>query len=378
MDYAGVAMRGVEAAPCGGRPGHLPQLHPHALLINAREAFPGASRADRNDLLLKDLAVPAREVLGVYTVPATQLLRVNFRSFEPFVAALAKLRRGVPWTAAEGRPVFGWSTADSATRVRLTGVPEHLVDAPLREHLSGFGQVLSMVRGLDEAFPKAYDGRVTVTLLLKEGVVLPHFIQLHDRRGVPADLLFVHVDGARRHCFRCGLTGHVGLHCKAAGRHPGAPASLWSTLVVPDKRPAFPAPAPAASAPAPAAPAPSAPAPSAPAPSAPAPSAAAPSAPAPAAPSAPAPSAPAPSAPAPSAPAPSAAAPAPSASAPSVPALSAPAPAATPAADPLDPGEGQVLTPAHEKEEGSTGSPERSRSPLRPEKFKKLPKKRLK
>jgi len=178
MDYAGVAMRGVEAAPCGGRPGHLPQLHPHALLIDAREAFPGASRADRNDLLLKDLAVPAGEVLGVYTVPATQLLRVNFRSFEPFVAALAKLRRGVPWTAAEGRPVFGWSTADSATRVRLTGVPEHLVDAPLREHLSGFGQVLSMVRGLDEAFPKAYDGRVTVTLLLKEGVVLPRFIQL--------------------------------------------------------------------------------------------------------------------------------------------------------------------------------------------------------
>ena len=94
MDYAGVAMRGVEAAPFGGRPGHLPLLHPHALLIDAQEAFPGVSRADRNDLFLKDLAVPAGEVLGVYTVPATQLLRVNFRSFEPFVAALAKLRRG--------------------------------------------------------------------------------------------------------------------------------------------------------------------------------------------------------------------------------------------------------------------------------------------
>ena len=376
MDYAGVAMRGVEAAPFGGTPGYLPQLHPHALLIDAREAFPGASRADRNALLLKDLAVPAGEVLGVYTVPATQLLRVNFRSFGPFMAALGKLRRGVPWAAADGRLVFGWSTADSATRVRLTGVPEHLDHALLREHLSGFGQVLSVVRGLDEAFPKAYDGRVTATLLVKEGAVLPHFIQLLDRRGAPADLLFVHVDGAKRYCFRCGLAGHVGLHCKAAGRHPGAPASLWSTLVVSDgkplPRPAFPAPAPAASAPAPSAPAPSAPAPSAPAPSAPAPSAPAPSAPAPSAPApAPAPPAPAPSAPAPSAPAPSA--PAPSAPAPSAPAPSAPAPTA-PAVPPAAPAPG-LSAPAPSGDElgvlSSSGGEEGGGEVPRPKKKRK-------
>ena len=56
MDYAGVAMRWVQAAPAGG---HMPQLNPLALLIDARDIFPDASRSKGNEFLLKNLTVPA-------------------------------------------------------------------------------------------------------------------------------------------------------------------------------------------------------------------------------------------------------------------------------------------------------------------------------
>ena len=86
----------MAAAPAGGQVGHLSQLHPNALLTEARDVLPDASRAEPNEFLLKDLTVPAGEVSGVYMVPDTQLLRVNLRSFEPF----ADLRSFEPFAAA--------------------------------------------------------------------------------------------------------------------------------------------------------------------------------------------------------------------------------------------------------------------------------------
>jgi len=215
---------------------------------------------------------------------------------------------------------------------------------------------------MDEDYPSAADGVLYFTLLLKEGATLPSFINVVDPQGTLADVIMVHTDQGRRHCYRCGHTGHQARFCRAAHRHPGAPASLWSTLVLPLPAAESPAPAPAA------------PAVSAP-PASPAPATTGTLSPAPA----PAVSV---SRPEPKSPAASPKREKPAVLAtpflPPASASSPPAPAATPAADPLDPGEGQVLTPAHEKEEGSTGSPERSRSPLRPEKLKKLPKKRPK
>ena len=68
--------------------------------------------------------------------------------------------------AALAKLVHGWSTADSIMWVCFAWVPEHLPEDLLREHLSGFGQVFGVGTGMDSAFPKAYDGRVEVTMLV--------------------------------------------------------------------------------------------------------------------------------------------------------------------------------------------------------------------
>jgi hypothetical protein len=63
--------------------------------------------------------------------------------------------------------------------------------------------------------------------------VLPSFIDLQDAGGHLAERLFVFTDQHRRRCFRCGHTGHVGQFCRSSLRAPGAPSTLWSTLVLP-------------------------------------------------------------------------------------------------------------------------------------------------
>ena len=239
MTYAEVAAGGrvvqqLAAAAAEVPARLLPQLHPYAVLIDIQAVWRDAGREERNSFVLKALAVPAADVSGIYVVPETQLLRVSFESKVAYLEALAKLRRGVPRPEGGGRPVFGWAISDTVVKVRVCGVPEHLRMVWLREHLGQFGQVLLAQRSLDPDFPAASDGVVYVTLLLREGVALPHFIRLVDTRGAPGDLLMVHRDHGKRYCYVCGQTGHVGQFCKLRGRHPGAPSSLWSTLVVPD------------------------------------------------------------------------------------------------------------------------------------------------
>ncbi len=241
---------------------HVQALHPFTVLIDFDRVLSDSTRAQRNSFVLRDLAAPADEISGVYMLPASQLLRVNFKSEGPYLAALAKLRKGVPCSAAEGREVCGWSPSDAVTKVRLCGVPERLSKAAVWGHMGLFGQVLSAMKGMDEDYPSAADGVLYFTLLLKEGAALPSFINVVDPQGTLADVIMVHTDQGRRHCYRCGHTGHQARFCRAAHRHPGAPASLWSTLVLP--LPAAKSPAPAVLE-APAAPAVSAP-PASPAP----------------------------------------------------------------------------------------------------------------
>jgi hypothetical protein len=44
-------------------------------------------------------------------------------------------------------------------------------------------------------------------------------------------LFAVYTKGRRRHCFRCGSTGHIGPFCKASCMAPEADSSLWSSMV---------------------------------------------------------------------------------------------------------------------------------------------------
>ncbi len=102
-------MRPPTAVAAEGPARLIPQLHPHAVLIDLQAVLREPSREERNSFVLNALAVPATAVAGIYMVPESQLLRVNFEEHVTFLEVLAKLRKGVPWPERGGRLVYGWA-----------------------------------------------------------------------------------------------------------------------------------------------------------------------------------------------------------------------------------------------------------------------------
>ncbi len=105
---------------------HVAYLQGFAVLIDLRAVRPNISKEERNQFLLQDLAVDIATVTDVFMVPSTQLLCVGFVAAEPCQAALDRLQASVPWSAAGGALVYGWSPADSLSRVRVSGCTQAL------------------------------------------------------------------------------------------------------------------------------------------------------------------------------------------------------------------------------------------------------------
>jgi hypothetical protein len=74
-------------------------------------------------------------------VPTSQLLRLEFFEEEQYLSALERLQAGVPWAAAGGRLVYGWSIKESILAVRVSGCPRRVSVEKLAAHLSLFGRV---------------------------------------------------------------------------------------------------------------------------------------------------------------------------------------------------------------------------------------------
>ncbi len=213
---------------------HIPLLEANAVFIDIRAAKADVTREERNAFLIDDLQIKADDVLDVFNVPSSNLLRVSFSSAASCQTALDRLLAGVPWTAHRNTLVYGWSPADSITQVRITGVPVQLDVDLIVQHMRQFGHITRARRGQDRFFPRATDGIVHLSIHLEAGTTLPHFLNLQDSAGKTAVRLFVYTDSHRRRCSRCGHTGHVGQYCRAGVRAPGATSQLWSSFKLPD------------------------------------------------------------------------------------------------------------------------------------------------
>jgi hypothetical protein len=235
---AAAAARPPAAAPTPLH--HIAYLQGHAVLIDLRAARPNLSKEERNSFLLNDLGISPADVADVFMVPSTQLLRVGFHAEGPCSAALAKLQVGVPWAATDGALVYGWSPADSLSRVRVSGCTPHLDTDLVAAHMAQFGRVVQSARGVDRSFGNVFDGVIHFTIQLYNDITLPHFIFIEDEGGHLAERLFVFSDQHRRRCFRCGHTGHVGQFCRTAIKASGATEALWSKMVSPAGAPAPP------------------------------------------------------------------------------------------------------------------------------------------
>ncbi len=212
---------------------HLPLLEVNALFIDLRAAKPDVTHDERNAFLVDDLKLKVDEVVDIFNVPSTNLLRVAFSTAAVYQSVLDRVSVGVPWTAYHNTLVYGWAPADAMTQVRITGVPALLETDLVVQHLRCFGHVTKARRSQDRFWTHASDGIIHLSIHLNADTVLPHFLNLEDTVGKTAVRLFVYTDAHRRRCSRCGHAGHVGQFCRAGVRAQGVPSQLWSSLRLP-------------------------------------------------------------------------------------------------------------------------------------------------
>jgi hypothetical protein len=163
--------------------------------------------------------------------PSTLLLHLTLATPALCTSVLDRLFAGVPWTAVNGNPIFGWAAAEPLVTVRVTGVPRGFPAEDLRRHFESFGPISQFYRTSDRIWSSASNGVFLISLRVDHGVVLPHYVNVFDPQGALCERFAVYVDGRRRHCFRCGGPGHLGAFCKASCLAPETTSTLWSSLI---------------------------------------------------------------------------------------------------------------------------------------------------
>lgn len=230
-------LRGQRPAASRNPMRHLEHIEGLALLVDLKGIRPITTKQERADFVIKDLKVPAEDVILAYVDNISQMYVVTLETEAVHKAALERLRGGVPWTAAEGALVYGSASTEAISAVRVSNIPAGLKAADVVAHMQRFGAVLNHSLGRDRCYPRAGDGVLHLSMVLNDAERLPHFIDVVDSKGVVSHALSVHTDTPRRRCYRCGRNNHFGFgyRCQAASRAQDAPASTWSSCKLPPR-----------------------------------------------------------------------------------------------------------------------------------------------
>ena len=238
--YAAAAASGLgQSGPGQRRPAavnplcHLAHLQGFSLLMDLKSILPNYTKQDRADFVIKDLKVPANDVLLIFPDHITELVVLTLETKDVYGAALTRLQAGVPWAAGGGEPVYGSAADEAVVAVRVSNIPIGLASGVVLHHMKKFGTVLTHRQGRDRLFPRASDGILHISMVINDEATLPHFIQLVDGQGRLSNSLPIHLDSPWRCCYRCGRPSHLGRRCQAATRAPDASEAIWSTLVAP-------------------------------------------------------------------------------------------------------------------------------------------------
>ena len=231
--YASIAARGSTGprAPVQGLPLHHGIFQKNAIFINLRAVAVEYDQKERDSFLKDDLGLKSEDVRDIFVDPSTLLLHLTLATPALCASVLDRLFAGVPWTAVNGNPVFGWAAAEPLVTVRVTGVPRGFPAEDLRRHFESFGPISQFYRLPDRIWSSASNGVFLISLRVGHGVALPHYVNVFDPQGALCERFAVYVDGRRRHCFRCGGPGHLGAFCKASCLAPEATPTLWSSLI---------------------------------------------------------------------------------------------------------------------------------------------------
>ena len=162
------------------------------------------------DFIISDMKVDVMEITSANVHGMTGKLMVTFMKEEIFKEKLLMVSKGLAWTKKNGRLVYGWSTEEYLTTVKISNWSPFFPEAMIVEKMAGFGEVVSCHRGTLPGFPSILNNTLMMRMKLKPGVELPPVLQ-HTAWG---EILQISWEGSERVCFKCLGQGHTVAFCR--------------------------------------------------------------------------------------------------------------------------------------------------------------------
>ena len=187
------------------------------------------SEAEWMDLLLEDLKLEISDIeeAGVHGI--TQLLMVTCFTEEVYKAKLALLEKGVKWTKMRGLMVYGYSTEEYVTTIKVKNWSNFMDTEAIISVLKAYGDVLTFHRGTVAGYPTIFSNFIIVKMKLRNDCELPALI----RNTGCGEILQILWEGSDKICFRCNNKGHTMAFCrqKAAYLADEAAVDSWAAIV---------------------------------------------------------------------------------------------------------------------------------------------------
>ena len=181
------------------------------LCLDIKSAANGKTSVEEwMEFIISDMKVDVSEIASANVHGITGKLMVTFLKEEVFKDKLKLVGNGLPWTKKNGRLVYGWSTEEYLTTVKISNWSQFFPEGMITEKMQGFGEVVSCHRGTLPGFPGILNNTLVLRMKLKPGVELPPVLQ-HTAWG---EILQINWEGSERVCFKCMGRGHTVAFCQ--------------------------------------------------------------------------------------------------------------------------------------------------------------------
>jgi hypothetical protein len=196
--------------------------------VNEVHPSPKVPTKDWVNLLKTDLKLRAADMVEAQLHSLTNMVMVKLKTEDLYTRVSQLLMEGVVWSQF-GEKVYGWSVQEALTTIKIINLTCHINLDKVKAKMEEFGVIVSSKLGTVRELPGVLDGTLQLRMRLKEGAILPSFIEI----GAMGESLQVFCDQQERVCFRCLQKGHIAPYCRRRAKaldHSRPLPKSWATI----------------------------------------------------------------------------------------------------------------------------------------------------